>query len=77
MEDLQTWLKWVEQWAKGDESREVEIVKEENYERRMSAFSTVSLSSGYGTRIWNLAQYRHIYNTIPSPPPTRYPPRRI
>ncbi|KIK96822.1 hypothetical protein PAXRUDRAFT_825548 [Paxillus rubicundulus Ve08.2h10] len=33
MEDLETWLRWVEQWAKGDGSREVEIVKEENHER--------------------------------------------
>ncbi|KAG9317814.1 dynein light intermediate chain-domain-containing protein [Chiua virens] len=33
MEDLQTWLKWVEQWAKGDGAREVEIVSEENHER--------------------------------------------
>ncbi|KAF8138908.1 dynein light intermediate chain-domain-containing protein [Boletus edulis] len=33
VEDLQTWLKWVEQWAKGDGSREVEIVREENHER--------------------------------------------
>ncbi|KAH7887385.1 dynein light intermediate chain-domain-containing protein [Phlebopus sp. FC_14] len=33
VEDLQTWLKWVEQWTKGDGSREVEIVREENRER--------------------------------------------
>ncbi|KAI9574289.1 dynein light intermediate chain-domain-containing protein [Boletus coccyginus] len=33
VDDLQTWLKWVEQWAKGDGSREVEIVREENHER--------------------------------------------
>ncbi|KAH7923655.1 hypothetical protein BV22DRAFT_1196540 [Leucogyrophana mollusca] len=36
VEDLQTWLKWVEDWAKGDGSREVEIVKEENRERLQS-----------------------------------------
>ncbi|KAI6024519.1 dynein light intermediate chain-domain-containing protein [Pisolithus marmoratus] len=33
MEELEMWLKWVEQWAKGDGSREVEIVREENRER--------------------------------------------
>ncbi|KAI6166245.1 dynein light intermediate chain-domain-containing protein [Pisolithus thermaeus] len=33
VEELETWLKWVEQWAKGDGSREVEIVREENRER--------------------------------------------
>ncbi|KAI5993622.1 dynein light intermediate chain-domain-containing protein [Pisolithus albus] len=32
VEELETWLKWVEQWAKGDGSREVEIVREENRE---------------------------------------------
>lgn len=37
MEELQTWLRWVEQWAKGDGAREVEIVGEENRERRMSS----------------------------------------
>ena len=38
VEDLQTWLKWVEQWAKRDGSREVEIVREENHERRACSF---------------------------------------
>ncbi|KAF8559427.1 DLIC-domain-containing protein [Imleria badia] len=33
VDDLQTWLKWVEEWAKGDAAREVEIVREENHER--------------------------------------------
>lgn len=34
VEELEAWLRWVEQWAKGDGSREVEIVREENRERR-------------------------------------------
>ena len=33
IEELQTWLVWVEQWAKGDGSRELEIVREEQRER--------------------------------------------
>ncbi|EEB91456.1 hypothetical protein MPER_10178, partial [Moniliophthora perniciosa FA553] len=33
VEELETWLKWVEDWAKGDESRELEIAREENRER--------------------------------------------
>ncbi|KIJ69787.1 hypothetical protein HYDPIDRAFT_77857 [Hydnomerulius pinastri MD-312] len=33
MEEMQTWLRWVELWAKGDGSREVEIATEENRER--------------------------------------------
>ncbi|KAF9236235.1 dynein light intermediate chain-domain-containing protein [Melanogaster broomeanus] len=33
MEDLQTWLDWMEQWVDGGGSREVEIVREENRER--------------------------------------------
>ncbi|RXW25406.1 hypothetical protein EST38_g437 [Candolleomyces aberdarensis] len=36
VEELQTWLQWVEKWAKGDGSREVEIVREENRERLQS-----------------------------------------
>ncbi|KAG1893446.1 uncharacterized protein F5891DRAFT_1066694 [Suillus fuscotomentosus] len=33
LDNLQTWLKWVEIWAKGDGSRDLEIVREENHER--------------------------------------------
>lgn len=33
IDDLQVWLEWVETWAKGDTSREVEIAREENRER--------------------------------------------
>ena len=33
VEELQSWLQWVEKWVKGDGSREVEIVREENRER--------------------------------------------
>ncbi|EGO02101.1 hypothetical protein SERLA73DRAFT_177841 [Serpula lacrymans var. lacrymans S7.3] len=36
VEDLQTWLMWVEEWAKGDSSRELEIAREENRERLQS-----------------------------------------
>ncbi len=34
VEELETWLSWVEQWAKGDGSRELEITREESRERR-------------------------------------------
>ncbi|KAL4076333.1 dynein light intermediate chain-domain-containing protein [Scleroderma citrinum] len=33
VEELEMWLMWVERWAKGDGSREVDIVREENHER--------------------------------------------
>ncbi|EPQ59183.1 hypothetical protein GLOTRDRAFT_113948 [Gloeophyllum trabeum ATCC 11539] len=33
VEELETWLCWVEKWAKGDGSRELEITREENRER--------------------------------------------
>ncbi|KAF9651747.1 hypothetical protein BDM02DRAFT_3110207 [Thelephora ganbajun] len=36
VEELQTWLVWVEQWAKGDGSHELEIVREEQRERLQS-----------------------------------------
>lgn len=38
IDELQSWLQWVEQWAKADGSREVEIAREENHERRTSSF---------------------------------------
>lgn len=34
IEELETWFQWIEAWAKGDGSRELEIVREENRERR-------------------------------------------
>ena len=34
VEELQTWLTWVETWSKGDASRELEIIREESRERR-------------------------------------------
>jgi len=39
IEELQTWLVWVEQWAEGDSSRELEIVREEQRERRTYALA--------------------------------------
>ncbi|KAF8076732.1 dynein light intermediate chain-domain-containing protein [Lyophyllum atratum] len=36
VEELQTWLQWVETWAKGDGARELEITREEGRERWQS-----------------------------------------
>ncbi|KAF8165637.1 dynein 1 light intermediate chain [Crassisporium funariophilum] len=36
VEELQTWLTWIETWSKGDRSRELEIVREESRERLQS-----------------------------------------
>ena len=36
IEELQTWLTWVETWSKGDASRELEVIREESRERRKS-----------------------------------------
>lgn len=33
MEELQAWLSWVETWAKGDGSHELEMTREEGRER--------------------------------------------
>ncbi|RDB20102.1 Cytoplasmic dynein 1 light intermediate chain 1 [Hypsizygus marmoreus] len=33
LDELQTWLQWIETWAKGDGSRELEIAREEGRER--------------------------------------------
>ena len=34
VEELLTWLTWIETWVKGDASRETVIAREENRERR-------------------------------------------
>lgn len=34
VEQLELWLNWVEAWVKGDGSRELDVVREENRERR-------------------------------------------
>lgn len=36
IEQLELWLKWIESWSKGDDSRELEIMREENRERLQS-----------------------------------------
>ena len=33
VEELQTWLGWIEDWVKSDASREAQIVREETRER--------------------------------------------
>ncbi|KAF7332396.1 Cytoplasmic dynein 1 light intermediate chain 1 [Mycena kentingensis (nom. inval.)] len=33
VDELETWLQWVEQWTRGDAARELEIVREESRER--------------------------------------------
>jgi dynein light intermediate chain 1 len=45
VDDFQTWLNWVELWAKGDGSRDLEIVREENHERRTSVSLTLAMVS--------------------------------
>ena len=34
IEQMQVWTKWLEKWVKGDGSRDMEIAKEENRDRR-------------------------------------------
>lgn len=47
VEELETWLQWIETWAKGDGSREVQIAAEESRERCKSPFSDISSSTQY------------------------------
>ncbi len=47
VEELETWFQWIEKWAKGDGSREVDIAREESRERCktwLSAFCPLSLT---------------------------------
>lgn len=58
VEELQTWLKWVEQWTKGDGEREVVIAREENRERCGCCFCRVEpnlercVSTGTSTTLY-------------------------
>jgi dynein light intermediate chain 1 len=33
MEELETWMQWIDKWTEGDSSREAIIAREENRER--------------------------------------------
>ena len=46
LEDLQTWLVWIEQWVQGDGARELEVIREEHRERCASISSGLSRSLG-------------------------------
>jgi hypothetical protein len=64
VEELQNWLEWVETWAKGDGSRELEIVREENRER----CEPCTFEAIVGIIIIYI-QCSHTSNNILSPPP--------
>jgi dynein light intermediate chain 1, cytosolic len=36
IDQLEIWMKWVDEWAKGDGNREIEVLREEGRERRTS-----------------------------------------
>jgi dynein light intermediate chain 1 len=36
VEQLELWMKWIDDWSKTDNSRELEVAREEGRERRMS-----------------------------------------
>ncbi|KAJ6560463.1 dynein light intermediate chain-domain-containing protein [Mycena capillaripes] len=42
VEELETWLRWVETWARGDGARELEIVREESRDRLQAHFQHYS-----------------------------------
>jgi Dynein light intermediate chain (DLIC) len=71
VEELQRWLEWVETWAKGDESRELQIVREENRERRQyEEFSDPML---FIITLIHM-QCSRTFSIMPNLRPTPYPP---
>jgi dynein light intermediate chain 1 len=36
VDQLELWMKWIEDWSKSDNSRELEVAREEGREKRMS-----------------------------------------
>ena len=65
IEELQTWLTWIETWSKGDASRELEIIREESRERRKFLSLIALLTCHHNTFKFNL-----IYNIIRNQPTT-------
>jgi dynein light intermediate chain 1 len=43
VDQLETWMEWVNTWVQGDGARELEVAREENKERRESMSSNVFL----------------------------------
>lgn len=43
VEELHTWLTWIERWVLGDGARELEVTREENRERCVSIFSLLPI----------------------------------
>lgn len=68
IEELQTWLTWIETWSKGDGSRELEIIREESRERR----KFLSLVAKILTCHHNPFKFNLIYNIIRNQPMTLY-----
>jgi hypothetical protein len=68
VEELQTWLTWVETWSKGDPSRELEIIREESRERRKFRF--LHLHYEMSTYHHNAFKFNLIYNIIRNQPTT-------
>ena len=63
VEELQTWLTWVERWSKGEASRELDIIREESRERRK--FHLFALFQNHHH---NAFKFNLIYNIIRNQP---------
>ena len=67
VEELQTWLTWVEKWSKGDASRELEIISQESRERRKFSLIALLVFKNYHH---NGFKFNLIYNIIRNQPTT-------
>ena len=45
LEELHTWLAWVERWVQGDGARELEVIREEHRERCMPILILILITS--------------------------------
>ena len=67
LEELHTWLAWIERWVQGDGARELEVIREEHRERCMSHLILILVSS-----VLTIAsQGRRIFNITLNHPPSR------
>lgn len=77
IDQLQTWIAWVERWVKGDGARELEVIREEGRERRAYSsplhrphfreFYYLSNCLMYAIAETRALQFRRTYNTTQNP----------
>lgn len=68
IDELYTWLDWIEKWVQGDGSRELQIVREENRERCESEVTTECVSRMLTSSHRSAGTFTALYRAFRGPP---------